>query len=135
MVTTTSARAVDSAASGFSQEPTTKTEKARLRGWPKKRHKQQPLNVHDVPSEIEVLPECELQEAEMTVETETTWAILWLRRLRPRRKSRLTSVGKGKGEQEQPRLMTLAEQLREAQESPLLVPQSKVTPANIYTDN
>ena len=54
-----------------------------------------------------------------------TWAALWLRRLRPR-KRKLKGISNAQNSEVRPKLMTLAEQLEEAQTTPLCIPDAKV---------
>lgn len=135
MVTTTSTRATAyPTPADLSQELTTKMGKS-LGGWPKKRRKHQIQEVvPESAAETIVIPECNVLNDERAGGRETTWAVLWLRRLRPRKKDTVTSAGKGKRDGQQPKLMTLAEQLHGMQEPPLSLSQSKVVPTYLRTN-
>ena len=101
---------------------------AAFHGWPKKRRKQRSEEIQkSVPEQPD--DECEVFETEVTVGRDTRWAVLWLRRLQPRKRLGKRSQLKLERERETPKLVTLAEQLRQAQEVPLALPDSKVLSA------
>jgi hypothetical protein len=110
-----------------SQEARSRTGGA-LHGWPKKRRKQRPEEtkkaVPEPPDE-----ECEPFEGEVVVGRETRWAVLWLRRLQSRKRLGKATQVKSERQRETPRVMTLAEQLHEAQEVPLSLTDLKVLPS------
>ena len=135
MVTTTATRATAyPTPADLSQELTTKMGKS-LGGWPKKRRKPQIRKVVPEPAaETIVIPECNVLNDEQAGSRETTWAVLWLRRLRPRKKGILISAEKGKRDGQPPKLMTLAEQLHGTQAPPLSLSQSKVISAYLQTN-
>lgn len=100
----------------------------RLRGWPKKRSKANPhqnLIVQPVlleTGEKNVIIEIQALELERNDRGsgEFRWAAIWLRRLQQRKKQRKSDL------KSPPKILTLAEQLQEAQQTPLDAPDSRV---------
>ena len=129
-----------SSSSGQPKSPSPKSSLGKhLKGWPKKREKLQPNETPIIAKtsatrseEYPVIDPLVLQNANK----ETRWAVIWLSRLQPRRKKSRKNDNLGaQSEKIQTTIMTLAEQLQEAQSTPLTVPNSKVLPSPMIIAN
>src|SRR5271170_1413036 len=108
---------------------TPSTSKKRFKGWPKKRTTSPPnavpiTNLSPTPSEqFEIRHPLRRPIDEMEgVVREAGWAAIWLRRLNLRKKSSSSYDSKCPNEAIRPTIKTLAEQLQEAQSTPLALP-------------
>ena len=132
---TTVPRAETNAGSTLSQDAQFKFGRS-FQGWSKKRRRQLAEDTKTgVPERQDKkldVQESGFVETEISVGKDTRWAVLWLRRLRPRKKGKTNPTGLHDG-WDHPKVMTLAEQLREAQDSQLSLPESKVTPFGSQT--
>jgi hypothetical protein len=122
---TTFARSSAASNSPSSPEVKSRTGGA-FHGWPKKRRKQEEEETQKSVSELGD-NECDLFEAEVVLCKDTRWAVIWLRRLQPRKRrlGKATQL-KLEGGRETSKVMTLAEQLHQGEEIPLSLPDSKV---------
>ena len=117
------------AASNSPSSPEVKSRKGGAsHGWQIKRRKQRSEETQNSVPELGD-NECDLFDAEVVVCRDTRWAVLWLRRLQPRKRFGKVTQLKLEGGRETPKVMTLAEQLHQAQEIPLSLPDSKVLSA------
>ena len=129
MVTSTQISSSSSQQKSPSSTPLSK----RLKGWPKKRQKLQPSETPII-AESSATPRDEYPIIDplvlRNVSKETRWAAIWLSRLQPGRKNTRKNDSQGtQSSRVRPTVMTLAEQLREAQLTPLSVPNSNVPPS------
>jgi hypothetical protein len=102
--------------------------------WSKKRTMQRPIDIPIIAdSSLTSNENYNIHEAlDLTIYISggtvkgTGWAAIWLRRLKLRKKSRKSENSIPQNQTNRPRLITLAEQLQEAQPTPLSQPSSKV---------
>ena len=122
-----------SSSSGQLKSPSSKSRLSkRLKGWPKKRQKLRPNETTIIAEssataskEYPIIDPLVLQNANK----ETWWAAIWLSRLQPGRKKTRKNDNQGAHNAKmRPTIVTLAEQLQEAQLTPLSVPNSNVPP-------
>jgi hypothetical protein len=98
----------------------------RLPGWPKKRKVIQIEFAGKSTTETTITEHHKMVSEELEVGRDVRWAALWLRRLQPRKRSKRDSGDKGKDVKERKVIKTLAEQLHEAQDSSIALPDAKV---------